>query len=154
LITGIVRSGLCVVLLALASCASPDSPQAKLDAFLAQAVAAAEDRDTSEIMDLVAEDYQDAQGRGQDDIRRYLMGMFLRYGSVHVDLETVDIPQLTDLGGEVELSLGLAGQRGDNNPLWSLGARRTLLRLELIAEGKDAPFQVLRASWRPGEDRD
>lgn len=143
-----------MVFLALASCASPDSPQAKLDAFLGKAVAAAEDRDTSEIMDLVADDYQDAQGRGRDDLRRYIMGMFLRYGSVHVDLETVDIPQLTALGGEVELSLGLAGQRGDNNPLWSLGARRYLLRLELVAEEKDAPFRLLRASWRTEEDRD
>lgn len=154
MIDRMLRSGLVVVLLVVAGCASPESPQAKLDAFLAKAVAAAEARDTSEIMDLVAEDYQDAQGRGRDEMRRYLMGMFLRYGSVHVDLETIDIPQLTDLGGEVELSLGLAGQRGDNNPLWSLGARRHLLRLELVAEAKDAPFQLLRASWRPGEDRD
>lgn len=149
-----LQSGLFVALLALASCASPESPQAKLDAFLAQAVAAAEDRDTSELMDLVAEDYQDAQGRGRDDLRRYLMGMFLRYGSVHVDLETVAIPQLTDRGGELELSVGLAGQRGDNNPLWSLGARRHLLRLELVAQGRDAPFRLLRASWRPEEGRD
>ncbi len=154
MIQGILRSGLCVALLAVAACAGPESPQAKLDAFLAKAVAAAEARDTSEIMGLVAEDYQDAQGRGRDEMRRYLMGMFLRYGSVHVDLETVDIPQLTDLSGQVELSLGLAGQRGDNNPLWSLGARRHLLRLEVVAEGKDAPFQLLRASWRPAEVRD
>lgn len=154
MIGAVLRPGLCLALLVLAACASPESPQAKLDAFLAQAVAAAEDRDTSEIMDLVADDYQDAQGRGREDLRRYLMGMFLRYGSVHVDLETVDIPQLTELGGEVELSLGLAGQRGDNNPLWSLGARRHLLRLELIAEGKDAPFRLLRASWRPEEGGD
>ena len=154
MIKAMLRSGLCLTLLLVAACAGPESPQAKLDAFLAKAVAAAEARDTSEIMDLVADDYQDAQGRGRDDMRRYLMGMFLRYGSIQVDLETVDIPQLTDLGGEVELSLGLAGQRGDSNPLWSLGARRHRLRLELIAEGKDAPFQLLRASWKSDQARD
>lgn len=151
---GIVMAGAAVLLLVVAACGSPESPQAKLDAFLASGVAAAEARDTSEIMDLVAEDYRDGQGRGRDEIRRYITGMFLRYGSIHVDLKTVAVPQLTELGGEVELSLGLAGERGDNNPLWSLGARRHLLRLELVAEGKDAPFQLLRASWRPEEDRE
>lgn len=124
-------AGLVSLLMLVGGCTSPGSPQARLEAFLAQAVAAAEARDTGEFMDLIVTDYRDAEGHDRDMLRDYLRGLFLRYGSIHADVRILQAQQLNETGGEVELSLGLAGQRGDNNPLWSLGAQRYRLRLEL-----------------------
>jgi hypothetical protein len=134
------------------ACAGRDSPQARLDTFLAQAVAAAQERDTGDLMELVAEDYQDAQGRDKGQLRNYVRGLFLRFGSIHLDSRIVEIRQLEESNADIELSLGMAGPRGDANPLWTLGARRYRVRLELVAEGPSGPFRLLRASWQPEQD--
>jgi hypothetical protein len=147
-------AGLVSLVMLVAGCTSPGSPQARLESFLGQAVAAAEARDTGEFMDLIATDYHDAEGHDRDMLRDYLRGLFLRYGSIHADVQVLEAGRLNETGGEVELSLGLAGQRGDNNPLWSLGAQRYRLRLELVAEGPSGAFRLLRASWGPEQDRE
>jgi hypothetical protein len=136
----------------VAACAGQDSPQARLDTFLAQAVAAAQERDTGDLMELVAEDYQDAQGRDKGQLHNYVRGLFLRFGSIHLDSRIVEIRQLEESNADIELSLGMAGPRGDSNPLWTLGARRYRVRLELVADGLSEPFRLLRASWQPEQD--
>lgn len=131
----------------LSACGAPDDPRVRLDRYLAQAQAAAEARDTGDLMELVAADYRDAEGRDRQALRGYVRGMFLRYGSVHVDLQVLDAAGLGDRGGEVLLWVGLAGQRGDNNPLWRLGADRYRVRLELVNDKPGEPFHLLRARW-------
>jgi hypothetical protein len=138
--------------LLLAACSNVESPQARLDAFLEQAVSAAEERDTGEVMALVAEDYLDAQGRDRDRLRDYVRGMFLRFGSVHLDVQIVEVRQLGAASAEIDLSVGVAGERADNNPLWAMGAYRYSARLELVSDGPAHPFRLLRASWRPEKD--
>lgn len=140
--------GLVALLMLVWGCTSPDSPQARLETFLTQAVAAAEARDTGEFMELIATDYRDAQGHDRDMLRDYLRGLFLRYGSIHADVRVLEAGQFNETGGEVELSVGLAGQRADNNPLWSLGAQRYRIRLELVADGPSGAFRLLRANWQ------
>ena len=145
-------AGLVSLLILVGGCGSPGSPEARLDAFLDQAVVAAEARDTGEFMDLIATDYLDAEGHDRDMLRDYLRGLFLRYGSIHADVKVLQTRELNETGGEVDLSVGLAGQRGDNNPLWSLGAQRYRLRLELVADGPSGAFRLLRANWAPEQE--
>jgi hypothetical protein len=135
-----------MVCLALSGCMDADTPQARLEQLLAQAVLAAEQRDTGAFMDLVAEDYSDARGQDRAQLRNYLRGLFLRFGTIHVDYQLLDATGLTDTGGEVRLELRFSGPGGDRNPLWAMGAQAYPLRLDLVAS-PGGPYQVLRASW-------
>lgn len=137
--------------LAMSGCSDADTPRARLEQLLQQAVDAAEQRNTGAFMELVAEDYTDARGRDREQLRNYLRALFLRFGTIHVDWRLLDATGLGDTGGEVRLQLRFSGPAGDSNPLWAMGAQAYQLRLDLVARPGEA-YRVLRASWSESPD--
>jgi hypothetical protein len=72
-------------LVALAACSSPTSDEQKVRTLIADAEKAAESRDVGDVLDLVGDDYADAQGNTRDSLRGFLRVFF----AAHPKLELV-----------------------------------------------------------------
>ena len=73
----------------LAACGTRGSDDEQVRALLATAEAAVEARDASDVLDLVAGDYSDAQGFDRAMLQNYLRGYFLANPRIEL-LVTVD----------------------------------------------------------------
>ena len=62
--------------------------------LIARAEEAAEARDTSDVLALVADDYADAQGRGRDELRNALAAYFAMHPKLEiiVSVESIEFP--------------------------------------------------------------
>jgi hypothetical protein len=75
----------------LAACSARSSDEEQLRALIASAEAAAEARDASDVLALVADDYQDANGFDKTQLRNFLRGYFLAHPKLEI---VVNISQL------------------------------------------------------------
>jgi hypothetical protein len=126
----------------------PESPEAQVRATLAEAEAAAEDRDVGFFEELLAEDYSDHRGRNRQEIINSTKFYFVRHQSIHV-LSRIDsiefpIPELA----KVELVAGLAGRGKESS---ALDLEADAYRFELELRQDDAgDWRLIGASWRRG----
>ena len=102
-----------LVAIALAACGSDTSPEDAVRAVIDTAEEAAEARDASKLLRLVAPDYRDARGNGADEIGRYVRGYLLAHQSVHLltRIESIEFPG-TDLA-RVKATVGMAGREAE-----------------------------------------
>jgi hypothetical protein len=75
----------------LAACAARTSDEEQLRVLIASAETAAEARDASDVLALVADDYQDANGFDKTRLRNFLRGYFLAHPKLEI---VVNISQL------------------------------------------------------------
>jgi hypothetical protein len=140
-LAALVMAGLAV------ACGPRETPEAEVRAVIAAGETAAEARDLSALMDLVADGFQDGQGGGREDLGRYLRGYFIAHQSVHLltRIESVELPY-RDMA-RVVLTVGTLGRQVADAELFALAADVHEVELELQLEGGD--WRVTRASWRP-----
>jgi ketosteroid isomerase-like protein len=78
----------------LLACAARSSDEELVRAVIDDMETAAEARDASDVLDLVADDYQDAQGFDRAQLRNFLRGYFLAHPKIEllVNIESLDFP--------------------------------------------------------------
>ena len=132
-----------VLLLLLAACSDPQSPEARVRAVIDGMQAAAEARDASDVMDFVAADFRSADGQDFAEMQRYLLGYLLAHQSVHLwtRIDSLEFP----VAGEarVQLSVGMAGKSAGAGPA-QLSA--DLQQLDLVLRQQQGEWKVVYAA--------
>jgi hypothetical protein len=141
---------LAVLVTGIAGCGESQTPDAKVREVIAQGEQAAEARDLSGIMDLVAPSYQDGQGGGRDELKQYLRGYLVAHQAIHLltRVESVEFPY-RDMA-KVSLTLGTLGRDAAAANAFDLAADVYDVELELALD--DGEWRITRASWRPASN--
>jgi hypothetical protein len=134
----------------VAGCGDSQTPDAEVRTVIAQGEQAAEARDLSGIMDLVAPSYGDGQGGGRDELKQYLRGYLVAHQAIHLltKVESVEFPY-RDMA-KVSLTLGTLGRDAAAATAFDLAADVYDVELELKLD--DGEWRVTRASWRPASN--
>jgi|APTNR8051073442_1049403.scaffolds.fasta_scaffold21922_3 hypothetical protein len=137
-------------LLALMACSGqPESPETEIRTFVAQAQAAAEERNARKLRALIAENYVDAQGHDHKAIENLIRLHIFRNQSVHVltRIHQIEFPE-----PERALLIVMAALAGrpvaSADELAGLHADLYRFDLELVRRGRD-DWQVHHAAWEP-----
>ena len=128
-------------------CSERSTPETQVRALVAEGERAAEARDLSGIMDLVAPAFEDGQGGGRDELKQYLRGYLVAHQAIHLltKVESVEFPY-RDMA-KVSLTLGTLGRDAAAATAFDLAADVYDVELELKLD--DGEWLVTRASWRP-----
>jgi hypothetical protein len=94
----------------LAACAREGSPEAEVRAVITQAEEAAEARDVSAAMDLVADEYADANGFDRRALRRFVQGYFMMNPSINLLVRVEDVQFPADELAQARVTVGMLGQ--------------------------------------------
>ena len=130
-----LRSLALAVLLACAGCGASGTAEDEIRAFVDQAEAAAEARDAPELRALVAEDYQEASGRGASDVRNFLHAWLVAHPSVNL-LTRIDSIELEGTEqARVKVTVGLLGREAKGESDWDLAADLERLDIRLARVG-------------------
>ena len=131
--------------LAATSCSSPGTPEQEVRAVFAAAEAAAEARDTSDAMALVAKDYSDENGFDRNGLQNFVRAYFLSRPSLEVLLRVESVEFPADDLAQATLTLIVLGQEsqaaGDDTRFAAEGRR---YRVELVRE--DGNWRLRRTS--------
>jgi hypothetical protein len=78
----------------LAACAAKSSDEERVRELIASVEAAAEARDTSDVLASVADDYSDARGFDKTQLQNFLRGYFLSHPKIEllVNIESLEFP--------------------------------------------------------------
>jgi hypothetical protein len=78
----------------LGSCGSKSSDEQQVRELFASVEQAAESRDTSDVLEFVADDYSDAQGFDKSQLQTFLRGYFLSHPKIEVlvNIESLEFP--------------------------------------------------------------
>ena len=143
------RRAFLVALLALvlAACGPKQTPEAQVRGVIAQGEAAAEARDLSALMELVAPEFHDEQIGGREELQQYLRGYLVMHQSIHLltRVDNVELPY-RDMA-KVSLTVGTLGRDAASASALDLAADVYDVQLELQFQNGD--WHVTRASWRP-----
>jgi hypothetical protein len=120
----------------LAACGTKSSDEEKVRALVASVEAAAEARDTSDVLDLVAPDYADKQGWSRAELQGALTAYFLSHPKIEllVNIESLEFP----VDGLARARIGVASVSLDQ-----LGGDSVTLDVEL--RRPDGEWRVTRA---------
>ncbi|MEW6331053.1 MAG: hypothetical protein AB1560_06320 [Pseudomonadota bacterium] len=135
------------------ACSSGDSPEAQVRALLAQGEAAAENKESAVLRQMVSEKYSDSQGQDKKAVDAILRYYFLRNQSIHLftRIRQIDFPQ-PDLA-QADVMVAMAGQPiTDTEQLERL--RADLHRFEITLARESGEWKVIRAEWRRAEFAD
>jgi hypothetical protein len=125
----------------LLACSSSTSDEQRVRDLIASAEAAAESRDVGDVLDLVGDDYADAQGNTRDSLRAFLRVFF----AAHPKLELVT--GIDELRFPVDgLARARVSVRGLDLDRFNAG-ESVMLDVELRRDGAD--WRVVRADRIP-----
>ena len=94
--------------------------------------------------ELIADDYRDGDGRGADELRRYLQGYLIAHQSIRL-ITRIDAIELE--GAEVARALvtvGMLGRESDSS--WEFAA--DIYHFDLRLAREDGEWRVTRAGWQ------
>jgi hypothetical protein len=128
----------------LAACGPASSPEDEIRALADQAETAAEARDAGALRALIADDYRDGEGRGAEEIRRYVHGYLIAHQSIHL-ITRIDAIEIdgTELA-RAEVTVGMLGRESDST--WDLAG--DVYRFDLRLALEDGEWRVTRAAWQ------
>jgi len=130
----------------VAACGRPETPEEAIRAMVEAAEQAAEGRDASGLVALVADEYRDGSGNDAEGIRRYLRGYLLAHQSVHLVTRIEEIELVGNELARVHATVGMLGREAAaDSPLELAGE---VLELELRLALEDGEWKVTRADWR------
>lgn len=130
----------------LAGCGSGPSPEDAVRAVIDAAEEAAESRDASALLGLVADDYRDDRGNGAEEIRRYARGYLIAHQSIRLltRIDSIEFPA-SDLA-RVRATVGMVGREAEAAGAWSLAAE--VYEFDVTLAREDGDWRVIRADWR------
>jgi hypothetical protein len=146
-------SMLAMACLLLAACSSePKTPEDEIRQFIDRAITAAEDRNSGDLMEMIAENYSDQKKYDKGRLSSVVRALFFRHKNIFLFKRISDIHISGTNSATVEVFVAMTGQRlSDITQLASFRARIYRFNLELI---KDSEWQVLTASWAPAKATD
>lgn len=121
--------------LLLAACSS-GTDEDQVRAVIAAAEKAAEARDTSELMDLVADDYTDSRGFDKAQLTQYLRGYFLIHPKIEIITKLGDIEFETANRARLDVEVVMVGTQG-NSAAASLTGDLESMKVELQRRGSE-----------------
>ena len=140
-----MRKALVAAACLLVACGSRTTPEDEIRALINAAETAAEARDAASLRELIADDYRDADGRGAEDMRRYLHGYLIAHQSIHlmtrIDAIEIEGPEVA----RAQVTVGMLGR--DSASDWDLAA--DIQRLDLRLAREDGEWRVMRARSQP-----
>jgi hypothetical protein len=126
---------LCVAVILLCACAARSSDDEQVRALIVAAEDAAEARDASDVLDLLASDYSDSQGYDRAQLQNFLRGYFLANPKIEVRASVQDLQFPVEGLGRARVDVTML-PAGDS----------VSLQVEFRREnGKDGPWRVSRA---------
>ena len=131
-----------------AACGETIAPEEEIRALVDVAETAAEERDGSALRALVADDYDDPDGRDAGDIRGFLQGWLIAHPSVNL-LTRIDSIELEGKDqARVSVTVGMLGRTAGDEADWNLAG--DVYRLDLRLAREDDEWRVIRAGTRGG----
>jgi hypothetical protein len=130
-----------------------DSPEAQVRALLKQGEAAAENKESAVLRQMVSEKYADSQGQDKKAIDAILRYYFLRNQSIHLftRIRQISFPR-PDLA-QADVMVAMAGQPiTDTEQLEKI--RADLHRFEISLARENGEWKVISAEWRRAEFAD
>jgi len=129
-----------------AGCGAPETPEARVRAVVAAGERAAEERDPGDLMELVAPEFKDAEGRDRTELEQLLRGYFVTHQSVQLltRVEEVEFPYRDY--ARVRLTVGTLGRETAAATTFDVAADVNVVLLEFKLE--DDAWRVVRAEWR------
>jgi hypothetical protein len=121
--------------LLLTAC-STTSDEDQVRAVIAAAEKAAEARDTSEVMDLIADDYADSRGFDKAQLTQYLRGYFLIHPKIEIVTRIGEIEFETANRARVDVEVVMVGTQG-NSAAASLTGDLESMKVELQRRGAE-----------------
>jgi hypothetical protein len=103
-----------------AGCGESGTPESRVRDVIARAETAAEERDLSQLMDLVADSYSDRRGRDKDAVSDAMRGFFLLNQSVHLLVRVEDVQFPANDVAEARVSVGMLGRQSQED--WDFAA--------------------------------
>ena len=138
-----------IVAVLVAGCGEKSAPEEEIRAFVDSAEAAAEERDASALRELVADDYQDPDGRDAGDLRSFLHGYLVMHPSLNLITRIDSIELEGTEQARVAVTVGMLGRTAGDDDDWDLAGDVYRLDLRLVREdGGD--WRLVRASTRDG----
>jgi ketosteroid isomerase-like protein len=141
----VVRLAAAVLCAAAAACGSPPSAEDEIRATFEAAERAAEARDTGAVLDLVAPDFSDAQGRDRDELRQLVRGWFVLHPSVALVTRVESLELESPEHARASLTVGLLGQRGQPE---ALDYAADLQTIDVVLRRDGGEWRIVRAEWR------
>jgi hypothetical protein len=138
------RNALVAAAWLLAACGPGATPEDEIRALIGEAETAAEARDAGALRGLIADDYRGGDGRGADEIRRYLHGYLIAHQSIRL-ITRIDAIELE--GKEIaraQVTVGMLGRESDST--WDFAA--DIHRFDLRLAREDGEWRVTRAGWQ------
>lgn len=136
--------------LVLAACSKPDSPETRVRAAIATAVAAAQKKDIGPLKGMVSDKYADAQGQDKRAVESILRFYFLRNQSIHLLTRTSSVTFPQNDRALAVVYVGMAAQ-----PVASVDElerlRADLFRFEITFVDEGGEWRAISAEWRRAE---
>lgn len=138
-----MRLGICLSCVLVMSCSEPpEYPEEGVRAWVAEVVAAAENKERRELLGLISESYGDARGNERDDINNLLRIYFLRQQKITIMTKVEKITMLGDTAAEVSLTAGMAGTNES-----VLGVTADAYRFEFDLEYDGDEWLLMSMRW-------
>lgn len=138
-----LRISVASLLLLIAGCgAAVEDTNAELRAWVADAEAAAEDKDRRRLLSKVSERYADARGNERDDLSNIVRALMLRQRSVELLTKIDGIESMGTSAANIELTVAMAGTQANR-----FGVDADAYRFELELERQDGDWQLIGARW-------
>jgi len=124
----------------------PQSPEDEIRQLIDRAIEAAEERDSGDLMEMVAEGYSDQRNNDKQRLRTMVRALFFRHKNIFLFKRISDIRISGTNRASVELFVAMTGQRlSDITKLANFRAQIYRFELELV---KDDEWRVLEARWQ------
>ena len=144
-----------VLLLALlfTACGRGDTPEEQVRKYVAAAEAAVEARNLGDLKGLIAEGYQDDQGRTRREIMAVAARYLLGNKNIHVLTRMQDLTFPARDQARLAVYAALTGQNvSDLDTLLNMQA--DLYRFDVELRRINGDWQLVRADWRPAKGED
>ena len=143
----IISCGLLCVVVFLQSCSDKElSGEDEIRQFIEKGVEAAENSSSSDLADLIREDYNDEKKLNKQQITKLLRAYFFRHKNIFLLTKIREIEFLTDEEAIVTLHVAMAGSViSDTSMLSSLRARIYKFEFKLVKEDE---WLLRHAKWQ------
>ena len=134
----------CLALALVSGCGGPEEgPEEALRQWVAEAEAAAEEKDRRGLLGMISENYRDHRGNDYEQVSQVLRVYFLRQRNITIVSKIDQIVVSADTAAEIALTAGMAGTRE------SFGFDADAYRFDLELEHDGDRWLLIGARWGP-----
>lgn len=120
----------------------PTEPEEAVRAWVAEGHGLAEDKNRSDLMEMVSSAYSDARGNNRADIENMFRFYFLRANGIALLPKIDEVRIFGDTAAEIDLTVGMAAT---NDGVLGFSADAYHFELELVRDGDD--WLLISGRW-------